>query len=194
MKKLVFATHNKHKLRELKECFQGEIELLSLTDINCLEDIPETADSLEGNALLKVRYVKQKYGYDCFSDDTGLEVEALGGAPGVYSARYAGEEADANSNMEKLLMNMSDVVDRSAKFRTVIALILEGEEYLFEGFVAGEILTERCGENGFGYDPVFRPDGFLQSFAQMNECEKNKLSHRGRAVKELGLFLAQRVV
>ncbi len=185
MKKIVFATNNSHKLSELRKLTDGKIEILSLSDINCHDDIPETADSLEGNALIKARWVKERYGYDCFADDTGLEVDALGGAPGVYSARYAGDQHDSVANMRLLLKNLAGLSDRKARFRTVIALIYEGDEVLMDGVVEGVITENPSGENGFGYDPVFRPDGFDVTFAEMGADQKNKISHRGRAVAKL---------
>jgi XTP/dITP diphosphohydrolase len=165
--KLVFATNNKHKLEEMRAILGGKVELLSLADIGCNDDIPETADTLEGNALIKARHIYGKYSLACFADDTGLEVDALGGAPGVYSARYAGENNDSEANMQKLLENLTGKSDRRAQFRTVIALIIDGEEKLFDGVVRGEISTERKGEAGFGYDPLFIPEGYDVSFAQM---------------------------
>lgn len=185
MKKIVFATNNNHKLNELRKLTEGKIEILSLNDIDCHDDIPETADTLEGNAAIKARWVKDRYGYDCFADDTGLEVAALGGKPGVFSARYAGENHDSLANMKLLLANMEDKEDRNARFRTVIALI-EGEtEHRFEGTVEGEIIREPKGENGFGYDPIFVPTGYCETFAEMNADEKNSISHRARAVAKL---------
>ena len=189
--KLVFATHNLNKLKELKELVPGSLELLSLDAISCKEDIPETSSTIEGNALQKARYVKEKFGYDCFADDTGLEVAALDGAPGVYSARYAGEGKNNEANIDKLLKELNDKNNRQARFKTVIALILNGKEYLFEGICQGEILHKRAGEKGFGYDPVFRPDGYSQTFAQMDLHEKSSISHRGRATQKLIEFLRQ---
>ncbi len=189
---LVFATHNRNKLEELRVLVGDHINLLGLSDIGCDEDIAETADSLEGNALIKARFVKEKYGYDCFSDDTGLEVYALNGAPGVYSARYAGEQANADANINKLLRELAGATDRGARFRTVIALTLSGEEYLFEGEVGGIILTTRQGEGGFGYDPIFQPEGESVSFAEMEIKEKSKISHRGRAIAKLLQFLKEK--
>lgn len=189
MKKIVFATNNKHKLQELRQLTEGKFEISGLGDICCNDDIPETADTLEGNALIKARWVKDRYGYDCFADDTGLEVEALDGRPGVYSARYAGPEHDSQANMNLLLQQLKGVKNRKARFRTVIALILGDEEYLFEGAVNGEITEQPSGRSGFGYDPVFQPAGFSQTFAEMSAEEKNKISHRGRAVRRLTDFL-----
>lgn len=182
---IVFATNNEHKLHEIRMMIGDRYNVLSLSDINCHEDIPETASTLEGNALLKARYVKEKYGFDCFADDTGLEVASLGGAPGVYSARYAGPGHDSEANMRLLLGNMNGVTDRSARFRTVIALIIGDKEMIVDGMVHGEIITEPIGKNGFGYDPVFRPVGSLKTFAQMSDAEKNAISHRRRAVESL---------
>lgn len=187
--KLVFATNNKHKLEEMRAILGGKVELLSLADIDCHDDIPETADTLEGNALIKARYIYDKYGCSCFADDTGLEVDALGGEPGVYSARYAGENNDSEANMCKLLQNLTGKSERSAQFRTVIALIIEGEEFLFDGIVRGRISEERMGSAGFGYDPIFVPDGYEESFAQMAAEQKNAISHRSRAASALNDYL-----
>ncbi len=192
--KLVFATNNLHKLEEVRKITDNNIEIVSLADINCHDDIPETADTLEGNALQKARYIKEKYGHDCFADDTGLEVEALNNAPGVYSARYAGSEHDAEANMKKLLYEMSNKTNRKARFRTVIALILNGKEYLFEGEIKGFISTEKKGINGFGYDPVFVPENYTQSFAEMGNDIKNTISHRAEAVKKLSIFLSNSIL
>lgn len=190
MQEIVFATNNRHKLEEIRRIAGNRFRILSLSEIGCHDDIPETADNLEGNALQKARYVKEHYGYDCFADDTGLMVDALGGAPGVYSARYAGPGHDSRANMELLLENLRGVEDRSAHFSTVIALILNGEEHTFEGRVDGRILTAPQGEAGFGYDPVFMPDGCKESFAEMSAEAKNAISHRGRATEKLIEFLA----
>lgn len=187
--KLVFATNNKHKLEEMRAIFGGKVELLSLADIGCNDDIPETAETLEGNALIKARHIYEKYSLSCFADDTGLEVDALDGAPGVYSARYAGENNDSQANMQKLLQNLTGKSDRRAQFRTVIALIIDGEEKLFDGVVRGEISTERKGEAGFGYDPLFIPEGYDVSFAQMPSEQKNAISHRSRAASALNDYL-----
>lgn len=187
--KLVFASNNKNKLEEIRHQLPSDIELLSLEDIGCDVDIPETADTIEGNAILKADYVTQNYGYDCFADDTGLEVTALDGAPGVYSARYAGEEKDANANMDKLLAELDGKPDRSANFKTVITLNLNGEQHLFTGIVNGTITVQKSGDKGFGYDPVFMPDGLERTFAQISLDEKAQHSHRGRAVKQLIDFL-----
>lgn len=187
--KIVFATNNTHKLEEIRRMLRGRHQIVSLAEIGCHEDIPEEQDTLEGNALQKARYIKQHYGYDCFADDTGLEIDALGGRPGVYSARYAGEAKDSEANMRKVLAEMQGHSDRRARFRTVIALILGNEEHLFEGKVEGEILTARQGSAGFGYDPVFRPDGYDRSFAEMDPDTKNSISHRGEATRKLAAFL-----
>ena len=182
---LVFATHNEHKLTEVREIAGSSFRIISLGDINCFEDIPETADTLEGNALLKARYVKQKYGYDCFADDTGLEIKALHNAPGVYSARYAGEAKDPKANMRKALLELQNQTDRSARFRTVIALIIGEEEYLLDGAVEGVIIEEPRGDAGFGYDPIFVPQGYEKTFAELGEDIKNTISHRAEAIKKL---------
>ena len=192
MKTLVFATNNSHKLEEVRAILGERFRIASLKEIGCTDDIPETADTLEGNAMQKARYVKEKFGYDCFADDTGLEVVALNGAPGVYSARYAGPGHDSEANMQKLLKELEGKTNRQARFRTVIALLLEGEEHTFEGIVPGTILTERRGTAGFGYDPVFVPEGFKETFAEMGNEEKNRISHRARAVQRLAEFLAGR--
>lgn len=192
--KIVFATNNQHKLAEVRQILGEHFDVVGLNDIGCHEDIPETADTLEGNAQQKAYYVKEHYGLDCFADDTGLEVAALDGAPGVHSARYAelfgkGDTHDSDANMNLLLNNLEEKTDRSARFRTVIALLYKGQEYLFEGICPGKILHERHGSEGFGYDPIFQPTGFDQSFAQMSAEEKNAISHRGRATQKLAEFL-----
>lgn len=187
--KLVFATNNLNKLKEVQEMLSDTIELLSLKDIGCFEDIPETAETLEGNAKIKADHVTKNYGYDCFADDTGLEVDSLHGEPGVYSARYGGEPRDADKNMNKLLLNLEDKEDRSAQFRTIITLNLEGKSFDFEGICRGDILTNKKGDAGFGYDPIFQPKGYELSFAEMSSEEKNNISHRGLAVKKLVEFL-----
>lgn len=187
--KIVFATNNKHKLEEISRLLEGKHEIVSLSSIGCYDDIPEDQDTLEGNALQKARYIKEHYGLDCFADDTGLEIEALDYRPGVYSARYAGPAKDSLANMNKVLSEMQHHTNRKARFRTVIALILEGKEYLFEGRVDGNILTEKHGDAGFGYDPIFQPEGFEVSFAEMPMDEKNKISHRGKATQKLAEFL-----
>lgn len=189
--RLVFATNNKHKLQEVRDIVGDRVEVLSLADINCYDDIPETADTLQGNALIKARHIYEKYGLDCFADDTGLEVEALDGSPGVYSARYAGEECDSEANMRKLLENLTGKTNRNAQFRTVIALIVKGEEMLFNGIVKGAIATEKRGDSGFGYDPIFIPEGHRESFAQMSSEMKNSMSHRFRATQQLGDYLKE---
>lgn len=184
-KQLVFATNNIHKLDEVREVVGDSFEILSLKDIGCNEDIEETGTTLEENALIKVRYIKEKYGYDCFGDDTGLEVDALNGAPGVYSARYAGDGHDAKANMKKLLSEMYGVANRKASFRSVIALIFEGKEYLFEGKIDGVIIKDERGSEGFGYDPLFMPNGYDKTFAELGNDVKNEISHRALAVKAL---------
>lgn len=187
--KLVFATNNKHKLQEVRDIIGSGVEILSLADINCNDDIPETADTLDGNALIKARYIYGKYNVNCFADDTGLEVDALDGAPGVYSARYAGDGHDSEANMRKLLENLTGKNNRDAQFRTVIALIIDGEEKLFNGIVKGRITEEKRGDSGFGYDPIFVPEGYSESFAQMDSSTKNSISHRYRATKQLSDYL-----
>ena len=190
MKKLVFASNNAHKLSEIRAILGDRIEIISLSDLQCHDEIPETADTLEGNALIKARYVWEHYGLYCFADDTGLEVEALGGAPGVYSARFAGEHASFEDNVSLLLERLSGVAaPRRARFRTVVALIDEYGTHFFEGSVDGEITLERSGDHGFGYDPIFRPEGREETFAQLTEQEKNSMSHRGRAVQKLVRYL-----
>jgi XTP/dITP diphosphohydrolase len=191
MKKIVFATNNQHKLDEVKKITEGLTEIVSLSEINCFDDIPETADTLEGNALQKARYVKEKFGFDCFADDTGLEVEALDNAPGVYSARYAGPEHNSEANMKLLLKNMEGITNRKARFRTVIALLMDGKEYLFDGIVEGIIIDEKRGNSGFGYDPVFVPNGYNETFAQLGSDIKNNISHRAKAVLKLHDFLSK---
>lgn len=185
MEKLVFATNNIHKLAEVRRMVDGKFEILSLSDIGCHDDIPETADTLEGNALIKARWVKEKYGYDCFADDTGLMVDALDGAPGVKTARFAGEHCTPDDNVTKLLEVLDGNPVRSARFSTVIALIMNGKEEVMEGTVHGSIAVERLGTDGFGYDPVFMPEDTGLTFAQMGPDAKNNISHRGRAVKKL---------
>lgn len=187
--KLVFASNNKNKIQEIQALVPNSIQILSLEEIGCTEDIPETADTIEGNAILKANYVTEKYGYDCFADDTGLEVDSLNGAPGVYSARYAGEQKDANDNMDKLLDELKDKSNRKANFKTVIALNLNGKQNLFTGIINGKIIDEKIGTNGFGYDPIFVADGYNKTFAELSMEEKSTISHRGIAVKELILFL-----
>jgi XTP/dITP diphosphohydrolase len=188
-KKLVVATNNAHKLEEISAILGNEMELLSLKDIHCNADIPETADTLEGNARQKAMYIHENYGMDCFADDTGLEVEALNGAPGVFSARYAGDGHDSEANMQKLLKELEGKENRKAQFRTAICLIMEGKEYLFEGIVKGYIIEEKRGGAGFGYDPIFVPEGYNQTFAELGNDVKNTISHRARAVEKLCTFL-----
>jgi len=183
--KLVFATNNLNKLKEVQVLIPEYIQLLSLQDIGCHEDVPETQNTIEGNAIQKAEYIKKKYGYDCFADDTGLEVEALNNEPGIYSARYAGEQRDANDNMNLLLENLRDKSNRQAKFKTVIALHLNGEVKTFTGICKGNITEEKHGEHGFGYDPIFKANGYTQTFAEISLDEKNKIGHRGKAVKQL---------
>ena len=189
MKKLIFATHNPNKLAEIKSAVKS-FEVVGLKEMGLHDDIAETGITLEENALIKSQYIYEKTGLSCFADDTGLEVEVLVGKPGVYSARYAGEHATAENNMQKLLSEMEGQKNRNARFRTVISLILDGEEYSFEGQVKGEILYQKTGNDGFGYDPIFKPTGFDQSFAQMTMKQKNEISHRGVAVKKLIHFLS----
>ena len=187
--KIVFATNNPNKLKEIQALIPNGIEIVSLKEIGCTEDIPETGDTLEANAFQKAHYIKEHYGYDCFADDTGLEVEALNGAPGVYSARYAGAERSAEANMDKILNELQGKENRTALFRTAIALILKGEEHLFEGKVEGYISKDKQGDEGFGYDPIFLPENEKRSFAQMSMKQKGTLSHRGRAVNKLVAYL-----
>jgi len=191
MQQIVFATNNAHKLGEVTAILNSRFKLLSLKEIGCFDEIPETMDTIEGNALQKARYIWEKYGLDCVADDTGLEVEALNGAPGVYSARYAGSACIAENNITKLLKELEGETNRKARFKTVAALILDGREYLFEGIIVGKILTEKKGSDGFGYDPVFAPDSFDQSFAEMSAEHKNTISHRALAFKALAKFMNQ---
>ena len=186
---LVFASNNKNKIQEIQALVPNTIQIISLEDIGCIEDIPETAETIEGNAILKANYISSNYGYNCFADDTGLEVAALNGAPGVYSARYAGEQKDANDNMDKLLLDLKDKPDRKANFKTVICLNFNGNQQLFTGIVTGKIIKEKIGTNGFGYDPIFISDGCDKTFAQLSLQEKATLSHRGIAVQKLIKFL-----
>lgn len=186
--KLVFATNNKHKLEEVKKVVKNKFEILSLEDIGCQEDIEEPGETLEENAFIKARYVKQNYGYDCFGDDTGLEVEALNGAPGVHSARYGGDH-DSEANIKRLLSELQGESNRKARFRTVIALILDGKEYQFDGIAEGEIILEKKGATGFGYDPVFKPNGYNSTYAELGDDVKADISHRARATKQLCEFL-----
>lgn len=187
--KLVFATNNLHKLREVSEIVKTGFSIVSLSDINCTEDIPETQETIEGNASQKSHYVFDKFGYNCFADDTGLEIEALNGEPGVYSARYAGESCSFEDNINKVLSKMEGLTNRNARFKTVFSLIIDSKEYFFEGIVNGEILNERHGSGGFGYDPIFRPAGYELTFAELSAEEKNKISHRGIATQKLADFL-----
>jgi XTP/dITP diphosphohydrolase len=187
--KIVFASNNKNKIQEIQSMFPDTIQIVSLESIGCFEEIPETADTIEGNAILKANYITQKYGFDCFADDTGLEVEALNGEPGVYSARYAGEQRNADYNMNKLLEELLDKPNRNAQFKTVIALNLKGKQYLFTGIASGEITLEKKGTGGFGYDPIFKPNGYENTFAELSLEIKNEISHRGKATKALLEFL-----
>ena len=188
--KLVFATNNLNKLKEVQEMLPNSIELLSLKDINCFNEIEETETTLEGNASLKADYITNKFGFNCFADDTGLEVESLNGKPGVYSARFAGEPANSENNMQKLLIDLKDKSNRKAQFRTVVALNINDKKFIFEGICKGEILKTKQGEKGFGYDPIFKPENFNESFAEMISEEKNTISHRGIAVQKLVKFLS----
>lgn len=188
---LVFASNNKNKIKEIQQLLPDSIKILSLEAIGCLEEIPETADTIQGNAILKANYVTQKYGYDCFADDTGLEIDALNGEPGVYSARYAGEHKDSNDNMDKVLKALSDTNNRTAQFKTVIALNLKGEQHLFTGIAKGKITSEKSGNQGFGYDPIFQPEGYQETFAELDLTIKNQISHRGKATQMLISFLSK---
>ncbi|MFZ4435211.1 MAG: non-canonical purine NTP diphosphatase [Flavobacterium psychrophilum] len=187
--KIVFASYNPNKLKEIQLLLPNSIELVSLADIGCTEDIPETAETIEGNAILKADYVTNNYGLNCFADDTGLEITALNGEPGVYSARYAGEQKSADDNMQKVLQKLADATNRAAQFKTVIALNIEGQQHLFTGIVKGEIIQEKKGSNGFGYDPIFQADGHEKTFAELTPIEKASCSHRGIAVQQLIKFL-----
>lgn len=187
--KLVFATNNLNKLAEVQKMLPKNIELLSLKDINCFDEVDETATTLEGNAKLKANHITQNFGFNCFADDTGLEVDALNGEPGVYSARYAGEPANAENNMQKLLQALTNKEQRSAQFRTAICLNIDGKQFIFDGVCKGEILKNKQGEKGFGYDPIFKPEGYAVSFAEMSPSQKNEISHRGLAIKKLINFL-----
>ncbi len=189
--KIVFATHNQHKLKEVQSLLPTSIKLLSLTDIGCTEEILETATTLQGNAKIKADYIRKAYGYDCFADDTGLEVAILYGEPGVYSARYAGANADSEANMNKLLSKLKGKNNRQAQFKTIIVLNLQDSQYVFEGVCKGEILHKKNGKQGFGYDPIFKPEGYDVSFAQMPMEEKGTISHRGKAVAELVKFFEE---
>lgn len=189
--KLVFATNNQHKLHEIKQLIGSSIQLLSLADIDCNDDIPENQETIEGNASEKAFYIWNKYQINCFADDTGLEIEALNGEPGVYSARYAGEEKSPEKNIELVLQKLTKINNRKARFKTIISLVINGEEVQFEGIVDGKILEEKHGQSGFGYDPIFQPDESSFSFAEMPLAEKNKISHRGRATQKLVDYLNQ---
>ncbi|WP_298302808.1 non-canonical purine NTP diphosphatase [Flavobacterium sp.] len=187
--KLVFASNNKNKIKEIQLLVPNSIKIVSLEDIGCTEEIPETADTIEGNAILKANYVTQKYGYDCFADDSGLEVDALNGEPGVFSARYAGEPKNDDNNMNKLLSNLKDKTNRTANFKTVICLNYKGKQHLFTGIINGKIIDEKIGNNGFGYDPIFVANDYTKTFAELSIEEKSNISHRGIAVKQLIEFL-----
>lgn len=189
---LVFASNNKNKIKEIQELLPNSIEILSLESIGCHEEIPETAETIEGNAILKANYVTEKYGYNCFADDTGLEIDALDGAPGVYSARYAGEQKNADDNMNKVLNALANANNRKAQFKTVIALNINGEQQLFTGIAKGKITTEKSGNQGFGYDPIFQPEGFQETFADLPLETKNQISHRGKATQLLINYLTKK--
>lgn len=186
---IVFATNNRNKLKEVQSLIPKDIKLLSLEDISCFEDVPETQDTIEGNASQKAEYIKKHYGYDCFADDTGLEIEALNGEPGVYSARYAGEQRNSEDNIQKVLLNLKDTSHRRAQFKTVIALELHGSQQLFTGTCKGDITLEKKGEKGFGYDPIFKAEGYNKTFAEITLEEKNRIGHRGKAVNQLIAYL-----
>lgn len=190
--KIVFATNNRHKLREIQQVLEQKISILSLEDINCFEDIPEDKDTIAENALQKAWYVKKKFNVNCFADDTGLEIEGLNGKPGVYSARYAGLQRDSEDNMNKVLTEMKGITNRKARFLTVIALVLNGKEFLFEGEIKGKITHKKMGDSGFGYDPIFLPEGYELTFAQMSAEQKNTISHRAIAVNKLVNFLIEK--
>lgn len=192
MKKIVFATGNPNKIKEVKELLNNQFEIIGLKDIGCHEDIPETQPTIEGNALQKARYVVDNYGVNCFAEDTGLEIESLNMEPGVYSARYAGEQRSSEDNMKLVLEKLKDQDNRNARFKTVVALIIDGEEFTFEGIVNGQISFEKTGKDGFGYDPIFLPEDQKISFAEMGSVEKNKISHRGRAVRKLIEWLSKK--
>ena len=191
--KIIFATNNPNKLAEIRQLMPKGIEILSLKDINCLEELPETSETLEGNAMQKAFYVFDNYAHNCFADDTGLEIDVLDGRPGVYSARFAGEDCNAEDNMQKVLKEMTGEHNRNASFRTIVSLVIDGEEFSFEGKIEGKITLEKSGKKGFGYDPIFLPNGYKKSFAEMTMEEKGFISHRGKAVKNLTQFLAKRV-
>jgi XTP/dITP diphosphohydrolase len=186
---IVFATNNPNKILEIQSMLPNSIQIISLESIGCQEDIPETSDTIEGNAIQKANYILEKYGYDCFADDTGLEVEALNNEPGVFSARYAGEQRNADDNMNKLLANLENKFNRNARFKTVICLNLKGKQHLFTGIASGEITKEKTGIGGFGYDPIFQPEGYQHTFAQISLQEKNIISHRGKATQLMIDFL-----
>jgi XTP/dITP diphosphohydrolase len=188
---LVFASNNKNKIQEIQQLLPSSIKILSLEDIGCTEEIPETADTIEGNAILKANYVTEKFGYDCFADDTGLEVEALNGAPGVYSARYAGEQKNSEDNMDKVLSELNSIEFRKAHFKTVIALNLNKKQHLFTGIIKGEIIRTKKGDQGFGYDPIFQPNNYNCTFAEISMEEKSEISHRGIATRKLIEFLSK---
>jgi XTP/dITP diphosphohydrolase len=187
--KIVFASNNKNKIQEIQSMLPEKIQIISLESIGCFEEIPETANTIEGNAIMKANYISQKYGFDCFADDTGLEVDSLNGQPGVYSARFAGEQRNADDNMNKLLIELTDQSNRNAHFKTVIALNFKGKQYLFTGIASGEIILEKMGCGGFGYDPIFKPSGYENTFAELSLEIKNEISHRGKATKLLFEFL-----
>ncbi len=189
MIKIVFASNNKNKIAEIQQLLPDSIQIVSLEEIGCFEEIPETADTIEGNAILKADYVSKNYGLDCFADDTGLEIKALNGAPGVYSARYAGEQKNANDNMNKVLSSLKEHQDREAQFKTVITLNYKGQQTLFTGIIKGEITYDKSGDKGFGYDPIFRPTGYNETFAELSAATKNQISHRGLATQKLLAFL-----
>lgn len=190
---LVFASNNKNKIKEIQLLVPNSIQIVSLEDIGCFDEIPETADTIEGNAILKANYVTEKYGYNCFADDSGLEIDVLNGEPGVYSARYAGEPKDDNKNIEKVLANLKDKTNRKANFKTVICLNIEGQQHLFTGIINGKIIDEKIGNNGFGYDPIFVADGYQKTFAELSMEEKSTISHRGKAVRQLIEYLNNRL-
>ncbi|HLO72836.1 MAG TPA: non-canonical purine NTP diphosphatase [Flavobacterium sp.] len=190
--KLVFASNNKNKIKEIQALVPSKIQIISLEDIGCFDDIPETADTIEGNAILKANYVTEKFGLNCFADDSGLEVDALNGAPGVYSARYAGEPKNDEKNIDKLLLNLANKTNRAANFKTVIALNYNGKQILFTGIINGKIITEKIGTNGFGYDPIFVANEYEKTFAELSLEEKSTISHRGKAVKQLIKFLEEK--
>jgi XTP/dITP diphosphohydrolase len=187
--KIVFASNNKNKIQEIQSMLPDTIQIVSLESIGCFEEIPETAATIEGNAILKANYISEKYGFDCFADDTGLEVDSLDGKPGVYSARYAGDQRNADDNMNKLLEELLVKPNRNAQFKTVIAMNFQGKQHLFEGIATGEITTEKMGTGGFGYDPIFKPTGYKNTFAELSLEVKNEISHRGKATKALLEFL-----